>query len=195
MSSSATPISHARFSSAIKDLPLGNLYSSAAELRNSIAHLRSSNEQLGPFASGEDADQDCVDAIKENEEVIERMVARIEILKGEVEGRGYKWVEPEEEEEEEEEGVVNGHVGVGDGDGEVDEEEDEGQDEEEEEEENNSESRGGPARTDAATARTGSHHGGSIGDEELRRLVEERLLHGDNNNNDDDDDDDGGLDL
>lgn len=190
MSSSATPISHARFSSAIKDLPLGNLYSSAAELRNSIAHLRSSNEQLGPFASGEDADQDCVDAIKENEEVIERMVARIEILKGEVEGRRYKWVEPEEEEEEEGVvmGVVNGHVGVGDGDGEVDEEEDEGQDEEE----NNSESRGGPARTDAATARTGSHHGGRIGDEELRRLVEERLLHGDNNNNDDDD---GGLDL
>lgn len=114
-------------------------------------------------------------------------MARIEILKGEVEGRGYKWVEPEEGVVM---GVVNGHVGVGDGDGEVDEEEDEGQDEEEEE--NNSESRGGPARTDAATARTGSNHGGSIGDEELRRLVEERLLHGDNNNNDDDD---GGLDL
>lgn len=192
MSSSATPISHSRFSSAIKDLPLGNLHSSAAELRNSIAHLRSSNEQLGPFASGEDADQDCVDAIKENEEVIERMVARIEILKGEVEGRGYKWVEPEEEEGVVM-GVVNGHVGVGDGDGEADEEEDEGQEEEEEEEEEyNSESRGGPARTDAATARTGSHHVGRIGDEELRRLVEERLLHGDNNNNDDDD---GGLDL
>lgn len=180
MSSSASPISPARFSAAIKDLPLGNLHSSAAELRNSIAHLRSSNDQLRPFTEGEQhADQDCADAIKENEEVIERMMGRIGMLKREVERRGFKWVELEEEEEEEEGGVVNGHVGGHEGD-EEEEEEEEGQ------EEDNSAARSGPTRADAPTTRPS--HGGRIGDEELRRLVEERL-HGDN------DDGDGGLDL
>ena len=181
MSASAAPISPARFASAIKDLPLGNLHSSAAELRNSIAHLRSSNQQLRPFAEGEDADIDCADAIRENEEVIESMVGRIEMLKREAEGRGFKWVEPEE--------GVNGHVG-GNEDDEDDEDDDDDEEEEEEEEEeerreDNSAARGGSTSIHATTRPS---HGRSIGDEELRRLVEERL-HGA------DDGDDGGLDL
>lgn len=98
------------------------------------------------------------------------------MLKGEVERRGFIWVEPEEV-------VVNGHIGEnGDdgGDDDDDEEEEKGQ-------EDNSAARSGSTRTDATTT-TSPSHGGRIGDEELRRLVEEGL-HGDN------DDGDGGLDL
>lgn len=97
------------------------------------------------------------------------------MLKGEVERRGFKWVEPEE-------GVVNGHIGGGEDDD--DEEEGEG---EEGQEEDNPVARSGSIRTDATTT-TSPSHGGRIRDEDLRRLVEERL-HGDNG------DGDGGLDL
>lgn len=38
-------------------------------------------------------DQDCIDAIKENEIVIRRMEERISLLKAEVEGRGLSWTE------------------------------------------------------------------------------------------------------
>ncbi|MCJ1343920.1 hypothetical protein MMC31_002118 [Peltigera leucophlebia] len=164
MSSSANPISPAHFSSAIKDLPLGNLHSSAAELRNSIAHLRSSNEQLRPFAEGDDADEDCADAIKENEEVIERMEGRIEMLKAEVEARGYRWVEPGEQNERPV--VVNGHVnGDTNGAGEEEEDEEGGQ------EVDNSAGRNGATRTDTITI-----PGGGVVDAQLWRLMEERLL-------------------
>jgi len=94
MSSDSLPISPARFSSALKDLPLSTLHLKAAELRNSIAHLDYSNEQLQPFADGTDPstngepDQVCLDAIKENEIVIARFEERIELLKKEVEERG-----------------------------------------------------------------------------------------------------------
>jgi hypothetical protein len=98
MSSATTPISPARFAAALKDLPLSTLHLKAAELRNSIAHLDYSNEQLKPFAEGTNEgnsngqpDQDCIDAIKENEGVIARMMERIELLKQEVEGRGSSW--------------------------------------------------------------------------------------------------------
>lgn len=97
MSDEATPISPARFALALKDLPLSTLYLKAAELRNSIAHLDYSNEQLKPFADGTEGyngpDQDCVDAIKENEVVIARMLERIALLKEEVESRGSSWLE------------------------------------------------------------------------------------------------------
>lgn len=82
MSSEAHPISPARFAEALKDLPLSTLHLKAAELRNSIAHLDYSNEQLQPFADGTETsvngvpDQDCVDAIRENEVVIARMQER-----------------------------------------------------------------------------------------------------------------------
>jgi hypothetical protein len=91
MSSESRPISPTRFREAISDLPLSSLYAKASELRNSIAHLNSSNEQLLPYAR--DGDKDCKEAILENEEVIQRMQDRILMLQVEVEGRGMQWIE------------------------------------------------------------------------------------------------------
>ena len=71
MSSSAIPITRERFAEAIKELPLANLHFKAAEIRNSIAHLVSSNQQLQPLA--DEGDSDCIYAIKENILVTQRM--------------------------------------------------------------------------------------------------------------------------
>ena len=91
MSSNATPISPARFAAALPSLPLPNLHLKAAELRNSIAHLEYSNSQLQPLA--EEGDRDCKEAVEENRETIARMEERLELLKAEVEGRGFPWGE------------------------------------------------------------------------------------------------------
>ena len=91
MSSEATAITPERFAEAVKELPLANLHFKAVEIRNSMAHLVSSNQQLQPFA--DEGDPDCADAIQENLVVIQRMNKRILLLKGEVEGRGFKWAE------------------------------------------------------------------------------------------------------
>ncbi|KAK4250803.1 hypothetical protein C7999DRAFT_11448 [Corynascus novoguineensis] len=127
MSAESLPITPARFAAALKDLPLSSLHLKVLELRNSIAHLDYSNEQLRPFAEGtttthtttatttttdsteESAspttgtgepearvgvpDQDCLDAIRENEVVIERMQERIRLVRAEVESRGLSWAE------------------------------------------------------------------------------------------------------
>ncbi|KAI0125568.1 hypothetical protein BJ170DRAFT_438400 [Xylariales sp. AK1849] len=103
MSSETTPISPARFAEALQDLPPSSLALKVFELRNSIAHLDYSNAELKPFAEGRtptldssaanQPDQDCVDAIRENETVIARMQGRIELIKAEVEGRGLSWAE------------------------------------------------------------------------------------------------------
>jgi hypothetical protein len=90
---STTPITPVRFAAALPSLPLSSLALKVAELRNSIAHLDYSNEQLKPFAQGADGDKDCVDAIRENEEVIRRMEERIGLVKEEVERRGASWSE------------------------------------------------------------------------------------------------------
>ena len=94
MSSSSQPIPPHRFAEAIKELPLSNLHSKAAEIRNSISHLEASNEQLNSYA--DDGDRDCAEAIQENVSVIQRMEERIRLLKVEVEGRGFKWGEDDE---------------------------------------------------------------------------------------------------
>lgn len=108
MSADTTPISPARFASAIKDLSLGMLHLKVLEIRNSIAHLQYSNDQLKPFADGESAalgessaapDQDCIDAIKENEVVIDRMAERLAIIRAEVEDRGVSWTEFQSQDE------------------------------------------------------------------------------------------------
>jgi len=109
MSSNTRPISPTRFASALAELPVGSLYAKAAELRNSLTHLKSSNEQLLPFS--QEGDKDCADAIKENEETMERMQDRVLLLQQEVEvNRGMKWepegVQPKEPGEEEEEVVT-----------------------------------------------------------------------------------------
>lgn len=91
MSSAAAPISAANFSEAIQDLPLGNLHSKAAEIRNSMLHLIASNEQLQTFA--DEGDQDCAEALQENVDVLSRMESRVSLLKQEVERRGFMWAE------------------------------------------------------------------------------------------------------
>ncbi|KAI2623003.1 hypothetical protein GGS26DRAFT_234659 [Hypomontagnella submonticulosa] len=113
MSSEAQPINPARFAEALKDLPAESLALKVLELRNSIAHLDYSNAELKPYAEGRaptldqqgetaQPDQDCVDAIAENEAVIARMQERIELIRSEVEGRGLSWREfqgkPDDEE-------------------------------------------------------------------------------------------------
>jgi hypothetical protein len=116
MSSNTRPISPTRFASALAELPVGSLYAKAAELRNSLTHLKSSNEQLLPFS--QEGDKDCADAIKENEETMERMQDRVLLLQQEVEvNRGMKWepegVQPKEPGEEEEEEVVTTNSSTG----------------------------------------------------------------------------------
>lgn len=90
MSIATRPISPTRFSAALPDLPLDSLHAKAAEIRNGITHLQSSNDQLREYA--EAGDVDCRQAIEENEEVIARMRHRLELLKLEVQGRGMMWV-------------------------------------------------------------------------------------------------------
>ncbi|TGJ83201.1 hypothetical protein E0Z10_g5557 [Xylaria hypoxylon] len=107
MASETQPISSARFAEALQDLPSSSLALKVLELRNSIAHLDYSNAELKPFADGTTPtldqrgdtgevgrpDQDCKDAIAENEAVIARMQERIELIRAEVEGRGLSWRE------------------------------------------------------------------------------------------------------
>ncbi|KAI1639217.1 hypothetical protein F4809DRAFT_596219 [Biscogniauxia mediterranea] len=114
MSSETQPINPARFAEALKELPASSLALKVLELRNSIAHLDYSNAELKPYAEGRTStlgqqqgstaqpvqpDQDCVDAIAENEAVIARMQERIELIRAEVEGRGLNWREFQGKEE------------------------------------------------------------------------------------------------
>ncbi|KAK3330142.1 hypothetical protein B0H66DRAFT_542887 [Apodospora peruviana] len=112
MSSDATPISPARFAAALKELSISSLHLKVLELRNSIAHLDYSNEELRPFAfppllsspsseqPRQQPDPDCVEAIRENEVVIERMQERIRLVRHEVETvRGFSWTEFQSKEE------------------------------------------------------------------------------------------------
>jgi hypothetical protein len=204
MSSDALPITPTAFAAALPDLPISTLHLKVLELRNSIAHLDYSNEQLRPYAEGTatatttstststtsqpsssgQPDQDCIDAIKENEGVIESMQERIRLLRAEVERRGLSWTEfqgPAEQEKKEEEGEESGETQteaapVVNGDGPV---------------HSGSHSawsdgtfqmgtiRGGVLQMDTPAAGSGSSGqaapGGSLTDEELRRRLEEQL--------------------
>ena len=102
MSTDARPIDPARFALALEGLPIENLHTKAAEIRNSIAHLKHSNEQMLPFA--DEGDDDCREAMFENLTVINRMNERIELLRAEVEKRGMRWSEGEVEDSK----MVNG---------------------------------------------------------------------------------------
>ncbi|CAJ2512994.1 Uu.00g011130.m01.CDS01 [Anthostomella pinea] len=104
MSSETQPINPARFAEALTELPASSLALKVLELRNSIAHLDYSNAELKPFAEGTwstidqqggtpQPDQDCIDAIAENETVIARMQERINLIRVEVENRGLSWQE------------------------------------------------------------------------------------------------------
>ncbi|KND94888.1 hypothetical protein TOPH_00167 [Tolypocladium ophioglossoides CBS 100239] len=139
MSADTRPIAPSRFAAALKDLSIGMLHLKVLEIRNSIAHLQYSNDQLKPFAEGSatavdspsssnaaEPDRDCVDAIRENEQVIDRMAERIALVRAEVEDRGMSWAEFQSNDEaaeaarkEEAERVNGDSDGDGDGDGET----------------------------------------------------------------------------
>ncbi len=115
MSADALPITAARFAEAISDLSLATLHLKVLEIRNEIAHLDYSNEQLLPYAKGTAAvlgapspaatgqdptpDQDCIDAIQENLAVIERKLGQLRLVRAEVESRGASWTAFQSKEE------------------------------------------------------------------------------------------------
>lgn len=190
MSADTTPISPARFAAALKDLSIQSLHLKVLEIRNSIAHLQYSNDQLKPFAEGTstatdssstgEPDQDCVDAIRENEQVMSRMAERIALVRMEVEERGASWAEfeskeeteaaaararEEQEREEQQQQQRNGASPWTDGtfqtgvirDGEVVLDEQAG------------------VRTANAASNGPATNGGSLSDEQLRAAMEERM--------------------
>lgn len=183
MSADSVPINPARFAAALKDLNVGSLHAKAAELQNSINHLRSSNSELEDYLRAQPADQradpDLVDAIQENVEVMERMQSRIRMIKEEVEQRGMPWPSDHEDSTKDD---ANGEDvtmenGFGDSAG-------------------NQHTNGAPAGTTdeeergQAVRRSGqeTQQSGRFTDEELARRLRERM--GDN-----EDDEEGGLHL
>ena len=230
MSADTTPISSSRFAAALKDLSVEMLRLKVLEIRNSIAHLQYSNDQLKPFAEGtavaastasastsdstatttttstannNEPDQDCIDAIRENEGVIDRMAERIALIRLEVEERGVSWNEFQSKEEveaqqlqqqqqqqqreseqngdgEQEGSRVNGN-GVGHSpwtDGTF----------------QTGTIRNGEVHFDAPQGQTqGQTQGGSLSDEQLRRALEERMR--ELNHDDGPEDEDGGMHL
>ncbi|KAI9880329.1 MAG: hypothetical protein M1830_003940 [Pleopsidium flavum] len=151
MSSTAVPISPERFAIAIADLPLASLHLKASELRNSIRHLQYSNWELRRFA--EEGDQDCLDAIRENREVIRRVYERILLLRREVERRGFMWGDSEVDEKEEMDGDVERANGEG------------------------AQVNGGASVNGVANGRAGNGEGegGSLTDDELARRLREQM--------------------
>ena len=159
MSSTSLPISGPRFAAALPDLPLSSLYAKTSELRNSIAHLKISNEELKPYA--EEGDSVCSEAIQENSVVIGNMEERIQLLKVEVESRGFHWDDLMFE------GEVNGaNGGVNEGEG--------GEDGAGEVVEHGQEQ---PQNRNTRQDARGT--GGRLGDEELARLLREQIDDGD----------------
>jgi len=116
MSSEASSIDPRAFAEALEALPIDALHTKAAEIRNSMSHLRSSNEQMMPFA--DEGDRDCKEAMFENLVVIGRMNERIGLLRSEVERRGMRWADAEVEDTKLSvdglAGGANGHLQNGD---------------------------------------------------------------------------------
>ncbi|KAI4152945.1 MAG: hypothetical protein LQ340_002602 [Diploschistes diacapsis] len=182
MSNTSEPITAARFAAALTELPLSSLFAKGSELRNSVAHLELSIGELQNFADA--GDKDCSEAIEENVEVVSRMKVRLELLRKEVESRGFNWDEGKARE-------VNGETA------------EDGVEVSESLQESDSarstqESQGWRSQRSAAHApRNGSQaqpvegraDGGRYGDAELRRLMEERMQQ------QEDDDDPNGVHL
>ncbi|KAF8461904.1 hypothetical protein BDZ91DRAFT_699291 [Kalaharituber pfeilii] len=94
MSHNALPITPVSFAHALTSLTLPSLHSESLRLQNSIYHLRRSNLSLehcllDPSLPADDQ-REFRDAIRENEEVIKRQEERIELVKQEVERRGFR---------------------------------------------------------------------------------------------------------
>ena len=172
MSAQSESITAARFAAAITELPLFSLFAKGSEIRNSIAHLGLSNHELKGFA--ESGDKDCADAISENEQVIRRMRTRLELLKAEVEGRGFKW-------DEDTTVATNGNAAELQADDALPPQEGDMITE--------PSSVGSrqvqQTSVDARGTEDASRNGGRYGDEELRRLIAERMPQDDNDSEDD----------
>ncbi|KAL9109413.1 MAG: hypothetical protein Q9227_005920 [Pyrenula ochraceoflavens] len=174
MSATANPISPTRFAAALESLPLSSLYAKARELDNSISHLRRSNAELQNYSDGQedgDGDRECLDAIRENEQVIARMRERVGLCVSEVERRGGGWHDGVGEDAQGVEEKVNG-VAV---DGDTEEVVEIGTREVE-----------GETRTQP---RSNGAAGGSLTDDELRRRLRQQM------GDDGDGNDGGGLHL
>lgn len=221
-SADTTPISAARFAAALPSLSLPLLALKVLEIRNSIAHLQYSNDQLRPFAAADDeeggADPVCVDAIRENEAVIERMAERIALIRIEVEDvRGVSWQDFEDKAQMETRAREEGRLASGQQQQQQREQEEaQGRRHQQQEEEgevtgiaaqvNGVESspwtdgtfqtgtlRNGEVHMDAvpgARGANGGGAGGSVSDEQLRAAMEERMRQMTT-----DEDEDGGLHL
>ncbi|KAF1930783.1 uncharacterized protein M421DRAFT_3076 [Didymella exigua CBS 183.55] len=106
MSAESTPITAARFATALNDLPISSLYAKHAELTNNITHLEASNKQLEDFAREND-DRDCYEALLENRQVMRNFNERMNLIRKEVEEvRGLPWRPQHEGEVRKEEGDV-----------------------------------------------------------------------------------------
>ncbi|KAM4055107.1 putative secondary alcohol dehydrogenase protein [Hirsutella rhossiliensis] len=207
MSSADTrPISPARFAAALKDLSPSMLHLKALEIRNSVAHLQYSNDQLRPFAEGSVApttdestsgggqpDQDCVDAIRENEVVIDRMAERVALIRAEVEQRGLSWAEFQDVDERRD--MAEAKQANGDGGAARDAPETGRHAAWSDGTFQTGSIRGGQVHLDGPPGAQAGTAGGSLSDEQLRQAVEEQLR---NLGHDDDgggDDGDGGVHL
>lgn len=153
-SETINPISPERFALALQDLPVDALHAKAAELENSLTHLRHSNEQMLPFA--EEGDADCRDAMFENLGVIGRVTERVALIKAEVERRGSPWTAPGEngakEAETSGEATVNGDINGVD-----------------------AEREGATSNAPAAAAAPAPAPSGRLTDDELRRQLEAQM--------------------
>ena len=196
MSSAAQPISSAAFSAALEGLPAETLYTKAAEIRNSVAHLERSNAQLQHYSDSiahdpsipadvrGAGDQECLDAIRENTVVIDRQKARIALLEAEVERRGGRWHDAGAGGQGSEGANRNGaRDATGDDEGRGEEDDDDDDDD-----------GATPDLTRASTINTQTSSGGSaaagrqgprLTDEELRRRLAERM--GEDGEGEDDD--------
>jgi len=157
MSQTTRPISPTAFREAIQDLAIGSLHAKAAEIQNSITHLKDSNDAMLEFPE----DPDLKEAIAENEEVMQRMKDRILMLRQEVERRGMRWVEDEgyregDFKEPGEDVVMNGTSGEQDG-------------------VNGVNGSADVSSTSTTTTTTAAAASGRLTDEQLTRLLAERM--------------------
>lgn len=95
------------FLQAIRDLELEQLHAEVARLQLSLYHLRRSQIALEEFRD----DPICRSAIEDNEVVIKNQVDRIDLIRLEVERRGFSM----EHGVRTGENLVNGNAGVGSG--------------------------------------------------------------------------------
>ncbi|KAJ5939438.1 hypothetical protein N7466_002572 [Penicillium verhagenii] len=126
MAAQTTSINPTDFAEAIAELPLSAVYSKVSELRNSIAHLHRSNEEMRFFlAESQETEEDKKELegyVLENEGVVTSMNERLSLLKVEVERRGQTWIEEKKDSTDEAQAsseetsapVSNGTAGLGD---------------------------------------------------------------------------------